>query len=193
MAGANRADEGAGAPPASKETLPTEKPQGKPSNGANHPVSVVVVTQATHSDIPDICNLYKRVWDEYKGKLPEELIKTWEPAPLEFTSWMEGVTYFSARKEKRVVGVVGCSLAHGAVQMVHLVVDPEARRLGIASSLVGACLEWARRAGASSVWVEAQNRFEGAIHLFRKVGLTESGTLHRHFLGEDVHLYEQVL
>ena len=107
MAGANRADEGAGAPPTSKETPPAEKSQGRATNGANHPVSVVVVTQATHSDIPDICNLYKRVWDEYKGKLPEELIKTWEPSPLEFTSWMEGVTYFSARKEKRVVGVVG--------------------------------------------------------------------------------------
>jgi ribosomal protein S18 acetylase RimI-like enzyme len=156
-------------------------------------VSVVVVTQATHSDIPEICALYKRVWDDYKGKLPEELIKTWEPSTLEFTSWMEGVTYFAARKDKRVVGVVGCSLLQGAVQLVHLAVDPEARRAGIASSLVGACMEWARRAGAASLWVEAQNRFDGAIALFRKLGFTESGTLHKHFLHEDVHLYERVL
>ena len=180
--------------PPGKENSTSEKGATRPVNGsALSATPSIVVTQATHTDIPDICNLYKRVWDEFRGKFPEDLLKAWQPTPLEFTSWMEGVTYFSARRDRRLVGVLGGSLQDGSVRLVNLGVDPEARRSGIATLLVGASLEWARRANASSVWVEVLLPFEGAIHLFQKLGFTQSGVLHKHFWKEDVQLLEQVL
>ncbi|MDE1837001.1 MAG: GNAT family N-acetyltransferase [Euryarchaeota archaeon] len=155
--------------------------------------SVVMVTQATHNDISDICALFKRVWDEYKGKLPEELLKTWEPSPLEFTSWMEGVTYFAARREKKLVGIVACTPNDGAVQIEHLAVDPENRRQDVGTSLVNAAIEWSRRSSANSVWVETLEVFSGAIHLFQKLGFQPCGELHRHFWKQDVHIFEKVI
>ena len=155
--------------------------------------SVVMVTQATHSDIQDICTLFKRVWDEYRGKLPDELLKAWEPSPLEFTSWMEGVTYFAARRDKKLVGIVACTPNDGSVQIEHLAVDPESRRQDVGTSLVTAALEWSRRSNANSVWVESLEVFEGAIHLFQKLGFQPCGEMHRHFWNRDVHIFERVL
>ena len=193
MAGANRTDEGT-QPPEGKH-LPTataERPSTR--NGeVPHPVSVVVVTQATHSDIPEICALYKRVWDDYKGKLPEELIKTWEPSTLEFTSWMEGVTYFAARKDGRVVGAIGCALEDGSVHLVHLVVDPEVRRQRIASALIAAAVDWAKRANAPEVWTDVLARFSAATALFRHLGFDQCGLLRKHQWNEDVQLFERIL
>jgi len=192
-------DQGHASPAQGKEAAPAaERASPKASSSPNGMAApalsgAVIVTQATHNDIPDICALYKRVWDEYRGKIPDDLLKAWQPNPLEFTSWMEGVTYFAARRDRKLVGVMGCSLQDGAVRLVNLAVDPEFRRLGIAQQLVQASLEWARRGSASSVWVESLSRFDGAISLFQKLGFQACGVLHRHYWREDVTLLEHVL
>lgn len=171
--------------------------QSKESPGASERAAekgaAVVVTQATHNDIPEICALYKRVWDEYRGKITEELLKAWQPSPLEFTSWMEGVTYFTARRDRKLIGVLGGSMSDGSVRLLHLAVDPEARRLGVGLSLATASVDWAKRSSASSIWIEALTRFEPAINLFLKLGFHESGVLHKHFWKEDVRILEKVL
>ena len=152
----------------------------------------LVVERLTHEDIPDICALYKRVWDSFPG-LPPELTKAWSPTPLEFTSWMEGVTYFAARRDGRMIGAIGCELSDGTCRLLNLAVDPEHRRSGVATQLANAGLEWARHANSSSVWVETLARFSGAAETFKHLGFTECGTMHRHFLKEDVRLFEQLL
>ena len=196
MAGLNKSDpRGTSATTGKETTLAGDKSSVKPSSAASSSAtpSVVMVTQATHTDIPDVCALYKRVWDEFKGKMPDELIKTWEPSPLEFTSWMEGVTYFAARRDKKLVGIVACTPNDGAVQIEHLAVDPESRRLDVGTSLVNAAIEWSRRSNANSIWAETLEIFEGAIHLFQKLGFKPCGELHRHFWNQDVHVLERVL
>jgi GNAT superfamily N-acetyltransferase len=150
------------------------------------------VERVTHQDVPAICTLYKRVWESEPG-LPAELVKAWQPSPLEFTSWMEGVTYFAARRGGHLVGVVGCELRRGACRLVHLAVDPEGRRQGAGSGLVNAALDWAKRSTAATVWADPLARFQACRQLFLKLGFTESGTLHRHESGEDVRLFERVL
>ena len=152
----------------------------------------IAVERVTHQDIPAICTLYKRVWEAEAG-LPNELAKAWQPAPLEFTSWMEGVTYFAARRGGHLVGVVGCELRHGACRLVHLAVDPEGRRQGAGTGLVNAAVDWARRSNATTVWSDPLARFQGAAQLFRRLGFAESGILHRHDYGEDVRFFERVL
>ena len=152
----------------------------------------LVVERVTHQDIPAICSLYKKVW-ELEAGLPTELAKAWQPSPLEFTSWMEGVTYFAARRGAHLVGTVGCELRRGACRLVHLAVDPEGRRQGVGTALVNAALDWARRSTAAVVWADPLARFQACGRLFLKLGFAESGVLHRHESGEDVRLFERVL
>jgi GNAT superfamily N-acetyltransferase len=159
---------------------------------AEKPASEVSVERVTHQDIPAICSLYKKVWDAEKG-LPGELVKAWQPGPLEFTSWMEGVTYFAARRAGHLVGIVGCEPGQGSCRLVHLAVDPEARRHGVGTALLTAAVDWARRSNAAMVWSNPLARFQGAGALFLKLSFTEAGRLHRHEWGEDVRLFERVL
>ncbi len=154
----------------------------------------VTVERITHQDVPEICALYRRVWESPPNPgLSPELVKSWQPSPLEFTSWMEGVTYFAARRDGRLLGVVGCEVAEGNCHLVHLAVDPDARRKGIGTALLAAGVEWARHANAAQVWADALSRFPAAVALYKHLGFTECGTLHRHQWHEDVRLFERIL
>ncbi len=155
--------------------------------------SPTVVERITHQDVPAVCGLFKKVWESETTGLPAELVKSWQPTPLEFTSWMEGVTYFAARRDGRVVGVVGCELEHGSCHLVDLVVDPEARRQGVASALLATALDWAKRSNAPEAWGEVLGRFHSAAALFAHLGFVECGVLHKHQWNEDVRLFERLL
>jgi len=156
------------------------------------PAVELSVERVTHQDIPAICSLYKKVWEAENG-LPGELLKAWQPGPLEFTSWMEGVTYFAARRGGHLVGIVGCEPRHGTFRIVHLAVEPEARRQGVGRALLTQVIEWVRRSNGSSLWADPLSRFQAAGALFRKLGFAEGGVLHKHEWGEDVRLFERVL
>jgi GNAT superfamily N-acetyltransferase len=156
--------------------------------------AALVVERITHQDVPEICGLYRRVWESPPTSgLPAELVKSWQPTPLEFTSWMEGVTYFAARREGRLVGVIGCEVVHGNCRLVSIAVDPGARRQGIGTALVNAGLEWARHANAMQVWSDGLARLTALSALFKHLGFTECGVLHKHEWSEDVRLFERLL
>jgi ribosomal-protein-alanine N-acetyltransferase len=157
------------------------------------PAKSIAVERLTHQDIAEIVQLYKRVWDSFRPDLPPELVKAWEPSALEFTSWMEGVTYFAARREGKMVGAIGCEISDGSCRLVHLAVDPEGRRQGVATALTTAAVEWAKHNNTRSVWADALDRFTGAASLFKHLGFTECGILHRHYYEEDVRLFEKLL
>ena len=153
----------------------------------------VAVERVTHQDVNEVCALYKRVWDAQKGDLKPEMIKAWQPAPLEFTSWMEGVIYFVARRNGKVAGVVGLAVQHNSGRIVNLAVDPDLRRQGVATALIRAAVDWARHASCASVWADALTRFTAAADLLRHLGFQEIGVLHRHEWSEDVRFFEELL
>jgi GNAT superfamily N-acetyltransferase len=166
---------------------PSPGERGAPNGGT-------VVERITHQDVPEICGLYKRVWEAPTNTgVPVELLKSWQPTPLEFTSWMEGVTYFAARRNGKLVGVVGCEITHGSCELVHLAVDPEMRRQGVGTALVSAGVEWARHANSVQVWANVLSRFTAVAGLFKHLGFADAGVLHRHEWSEDVRLFERVL
>jgi len=165
-------------------------PAAEKSDAAPRPFAV---ERLTHHDINDICALYRRVWEEFRGKLPDDLIKAWEPTPLEFTSWMEGVTYFAARRDGKMIGAVGCELADGSCRIVHLGVDPDSRRQGVGTALTNAATEWARHNTCLSIWVDALTKFEAAVEVLRHLGFQDAGVLHKHYWSEDVRLLEKIL
>ena len=106
---------------------------------------------------------------------------------------MEGVTYFAARRDGRMLGTVGCEIRHGTCHLLVLAVEPEARRQGVATALLTAAVEWAKRANVPSVWVDSLARFTAVGALLKRLGFSETGTLHKHEWGEDVCLFERVL
>ncbi|HEV2429099.1 MAG TPA: GNAT family N-acetyltransferase [Thermoplasmata archaeon] len=167
------------AAPAGTKPTPTAKP--------------IVVERLTHLDIPEICGLYKRVWEPMRSVLPGELVKAWTPGPLEFTSSMEGVTYFAARRDGRLIGAIGCELGEGSCRLIQIAVDTDQRRQGVATALTTAAIEWARHNNSPSVWADALVKFETAAHLFKRLGFAECGTFHRHLFGEDVRIFELIL
>ncbi|HYA10802.1 MAG TPA: GNAT family N-acetyltransferase [Thermoplasmata archaeon] len=173
---------------------PAERsPEKAPEKPAEKPAAPELsVERVTHQDIPAICTLYKRVWESEAG-LPAELVKAWQPTPLEFPSWMEGVTYFAARRGGHLVGVVGCEFRRGTCRLVQLAVEPDRRRQAVGTALVNAAVDWARRSNAAAVWADPLARFQAAGLLLRKLGFAESGLLHRHEWGEDVRFFERVL
>jgi GNAT superfamily N-acetyltransferase len=157
------------------------------------PAKPLGVERLTHQDINDITALYKRVWDLFRPELPAEMTKAWQPSSLEFTSWMEGVTYFAARREGRMIGAVGCQIQEESCRIVHLVVDPETRRQGVATALVAAAVDWAAHSKCHSVWVDALARFTAAAEMFKHLGFEPAGVLHRHRWNEDVRFFEKLL
>jgi GNAT superfamily N-acetyltransferase len=173
----------------------SEREGERPAAGSSSEkvASGLVVERITHQDVPAVCALLKKIWESEPTGLPVPLLKTWQPTPLEFTSWMEGVTYFAGRREGRVVGVVGCELKNGSCHLVHLAVDPESRRQGVATALLAAALDWAKRSNAPEVWADALARFTAAAALFKHLGFAECGHLHKHQWNEDVRLFEWLL
>ncbi len=151
------------------------------------------VERVTTQDIPAICALYKRIWDPAPSGVPSEFAKAWIPTPLEFTSWMEGVTYFLVRRDGKLAGIVGAELRRGSCRLVHLAVDPDHRRQGVASALIATAVDWAKRSNATSVWADTLARFTTAGALFKRLGFCEAGLLHRHEWGEDVRYFERTL
>ncbi len=178
----------------------TEHGQGQggehgPGPGAKtvEKLGTVTVERVTHQEVPAICALYKKVVETQPHDLPVELLKGWQPTPLEFTSWMEGVTYFVARRDTRLIGSVGCEIRHGACHLVHLVVDPEFRRQGVATSLVGTAVDWARRSNAAVVWADPLARLTPAVAVLKHLGFSEAGVLHKHMWAEDVRVFERTI
>lgn len=167
--------------------------QGAPAAPPEGTGKGLAVERLAHKDIPEICALYKRVSETFRSEFPAEIVKAWQPTPLEFTSWMEGVTYFCARQDGRLIGAIGCRITDGSCRLVHFAVDPDSRRKGVATALAHSAVEWARHNAIRSIWVDPLARFAGASELFRRLGFTEAGTLHQHYFAEDVRLFEKLL
>jgi len=182
------------------ETAPNEKsekradrPAAEAAGGKSPEAKPLAIERLTHEDVGEIVQLFRRVWEPYLTGLPPEVQRRWQPTPLEFTSGMEGVTYFAAKRGGKIIGVIGCRMVDGACHLLHLCVDVEHRRHGIGTALLAAGLGWSQHANARSIYGDVLARFPEALGLFKACGFTEAGLLHRHFWGEDVRVFEKIL
>jgi GNAT superfamily N-acetyltransferase len=175
------------------ERVGAEAPASKSAEPKTAEVRPMVIERLTHEDVGDIVQLFRRVWEPYLTGMPPEVQHNWQPTQLEFTSGMEGVTYFAAKRDNKSIGTVGCAIEGASCHLLNLCVDVESRRHGIGTALLAAATGWAQHANARSIYVEVLDRFREAMALLKASGFTEAGVLHRHFWGEDVRLYEKLL
>jgi len=148
---------------------------------------------AKKSEAVEIASLYKKTWDEYRSRFPDELLRARQPSAEQMKDWMKQDTYFVAREGPRIVGVMGCSLRHGACLLMHMVVDRRHRKRGIGSALTKKAIDFARENGAVKVWLDTTPRLKEAMALYEKHGFVRCGHLRKHYWGEDVYLYELML
>ena len=68
-------------------------------------------------------------------------------------------------------------------------VDRKARRKGIGTVLLASAMDWARRAGLKRLFLETQNRNDGAICFCRASGFSYSGYNDRYYADEDIAIF----
>ena len=101
--------------------------------------------------------------------------------------------HFIAKVSDQIVGVVGCSIDHGACLLKHMVVDQHFRRQGIGKALTERVISYARAHNANKVWLDTLPILIEAKSLYTKMGFTKSGLFKRHFWGADIEFHELLL
>jgi [ribosomal protein S18]-alanine N-acetyltransferase len=84
---------------------------------------------------------------------------------------------FIALSDSNLAGfaVAGWLPQENAAEVEGLVVDEKYRRQGIGSALIGACIEWAANAGASSMRLDVRAANEAALALYHRHGFSAVG------------------
>ena len=151
------------------------------------------IRNAVLDDASQISALYKVVWDEQKGKLPDLLRLDRQPNQNKMREWLSNEHFFVAELKNHVIGVAGCYMEHGVCKMVHMVVDKDHRNKGVGTMLVSKVEEFARKNNANKIMLDTSSRLEASIAFYKKKGFRMVGELKKHFWGEDIILFEKLL
>lgn len=94
----------------------------------------------------------------------------------------------SANKPSGYLAVSPSTLSDVGV-IADFAVDRKARRKGIGTVLLASAMDWARRAGLQRLFLETQNRNDGAICFCRASGFSYSGYNDRYYADEDIAIF----
>lgn len=125
--------------------------------------SDITVTNATVNDISSIARLEKMCF-----------LDPWsENAVLE--SLKAGTHFFIAKVNNKTAGYIGISAILDEGYITNIAVDPEFRRMGVATYLLNRVFSLAREKALSFVSLEVRKSNEGAIVLYNKHLFIEEG------------------
>ena len=141
------------------------------------------IQRANEDDAPQISALYGSIWGDFRGKLPKDLIRSREPSAEQMRHWLREDTYFIARKDGKIIGVVGASLKHGTCLLTHMAVDKAYRRKGVGTALAETVIAYAKACNTHKVWLDTSPQLTEAIAIYRKLGFVKCGHLEKHFWG----------
>jgi GNAT superfamily N-acetyltransferase len=159
----------------------------------NKRIDNLVVRKANLNDAPKLSYLYKTVWDEQKGKFPDELLHARQPDENKMKQWLCKETYFMVEDTKKTIGVVGCFMKFGCCKLIHMAVLKNYRGKGIGSALLAKVYEFAKKNNAHKIWLDTSSRLKDSISFYQKAGFRLVGELKKHFWGEDIVLFEKLL
>jgi ribosomal protein S18 acetylase RimI-like enzyme len=156
-------------------------------------INNLTVRKANLNDSLQISDLYKNVWDEQKGKLPDVLLKDRQPDEIEMINWLKKETYFVAVINEKIIGIVGCFMENKDCKLIHMVVLKLYRGQGIGSKLLDTVTKFAIKNNALKIWLDTNPRLVKAIKFYESYGFEIAEKSNKHFLEEDIIFLEKIL
>jgi len=151
------------------------------------------VEPANPIDAEEIASLYSRVWVAYRDALAGTLLDDRMPNTEEVDRLMDDIPYFIVRSEGRIVAVARAKIEFEYCYLERMVVDAECRRKGVGTVLVEHIAGYARKNGAHKVFLDTSPKLTESIEFYGRMGFVQCGYFHKHFWGEDVVFFEQLL
>ena len=133
------------------------------------------ISRLTYADLPQVIAIERRAFPT-PWSLAMFVLELSKPSGI----------CLSARRDGRMVGYVVCSRYDTVWHIMNVAVDPDVRRTGVASTLLGALLE---RVGDDNArfTLEVRTSNAPAIELYERFGFRTAGTRRRYYQdnGED--------
>lgn len=131
----------------------------------------VAFREARDDDAEAVIAIIAAAYDEYPGCILDVEGEAPELLALASSHRTMGGTFWVAERTGKVVGCVGWRpLEDGAVELLKLYVDAEARGGGLGRRLVGIVCTEARKRGAGRVELWTDTRFQAAHRLYELLG-----------------------
>ena len=138
------------------------------------PAAAVQIRRLAYADLPQVVALERRAFTT-PWSLAMFVLELSKPSGVCLAAELEG----------RLAGYLVCSRYDAVWHVMNVAVDPDHRRRGIASALIGALLE---RTGADAqLTLEVRRSNSGALGLYERFGFRAAGVRRRYYAdnGED--------
>ena len=138
------------------------------------PAAAVEIRRLTFADLPQVVAIERRAFTT-PWSLAMFVLELSKPSGVCLAADVEG----------ELAGYLVCSRYDTVWHLMNIAVDPDRRRRGIATELIGALLERVDRDGQLTLEVRRSN--EGAIALYERFGFRSAGVRRRYYAdnGED--------
>ena len=138
------------------------------------PAAAVEIRRLTYADLPQVVAIERRAFTT-----------PWSLAMFVLELSKPSGVCLAAEVDGELVGYLVCSRYDTVWHLMNVAVDPDRRRRGIATALIGALLERVERDGQLTLEVRRSN--EGAIALYERFGFRRAGVRRRYYAdnGED--------
>ena len=138
------------------------------------PAAAVEIRRLTYADLPQVVAIERRAFPT-----------PWSLAMFVLELSKPSGVCLAADVESELVGYLVCSRYDTIWHVMNIAVDPDRRRRGIATALIGALLEKVGR--GAPVTLEVRRSNTGAIALYERFGVRSAGVRRRYYAdnGED--------
>jgi [ribosomal protein S18]-alanine N-acetyltransferase len=138
------------------------------------PSRTIEIRRLTYADLPQVVAIERRAFTT-PWSLAMFVLELSKPA---------GVC-LAAQVENELVGYIVCSRYDTVWHVMNVAVDPDFRRRGIATALIGALIE--RVGDDAQITLEVRRSNDGALALYEKFGFRSAGVRRRYYAdnGED--------
>ena len=142
------------------------------------PASAVDVRRLTYADLPQVVAIERRAFTT-PWSLAMFVLELSKPAGVCLAAEL------ADDEDRELVGYLVCSRYDTVWHVMNVAVDPDRRRRGIATALIGALLE--RIGDDAQVTLEVRRSNTGALALYERFGFRSAGIRRRYYQdnGED--------
>jgi uncharacterized RmlC-like cupin family protein/ribosomal protein S18 acetylase RimI-like enzyme len=134
----------------------------------------VTVREVRPEERDDVATLLRRAYGAFADELPPDLLDRWLDDVVEPGDAVTLVGHIGGRlvgtARIHLDGSRTAALPPGSASVRAVAVDPDARRSGVATALMGECAAQARAAGATAVYLHTAPFMHAAAALYERLG-----------------------